>query len=238
MERRTFVPTTFLGEPRPEVSIVVENYLQAIYKLHERGEKVSPSRLAEALQVSIPTVVGTLQRLVKQGMVKVNDSRIIALTERGLGMAESVVRRHRLAECMLVELLKVEWHRAHEEAHRLEHAISPYVEERLAQVLGYPTRCPFGHPIPGYGEEEKTIPVYPLSEAREGDTVMVDRVPEEDQRLLRFFEESGIRPGAMLTLQEAANYKGTLTLRTGEKEVVLGIPIATLVLVRTPKRNA
>lgn len=224
--------STFLGEPRPEVSIVVENYLQAIYKLQERGERISPSRLAEALQVSIPTVVGTLKRLVKQGMVQIDDTRAISLTAKGTALAESVVRRHRLAECLLVDLLKIEWHRAHEEAHRMEHAISPYLEEYLAKALHYPTRCPFGHPIPGYRDREKPLPVHPLTEAREGDAVVVDRVPEEDQRLLRFFEESGIRPGATLTVKEAASYKGTLTLQTREGEVVLGIPVATLILVR------
>lgn len=233
MERRVSVPT-FLGEPRPEVSIVVENYLQAIYKLQERGERISPSRLAEALQVSIPTVVGTLKRLVKQGLVKIDDSRVISLAARGIAMAESVVRRHRLAECLLVDMLQVEWHRAHEEAHRMEHAISPYLEERLAQALGYPKRCPFGHPIPGYGDTEKALPVHPLSKSTEGDTLVVDRVPEEDQRLLRFFEESGIRPEVVLTVKEAATYKGTLTLQVGQREVVLGIPVATLILVRPP----
>jgi DtxR family Mn-dependent transcriptional regulator len=211
----------------------VENYLQAIYKLKERSERVFPTRLAEVMDVSVATVAGTLKRLGKQGMVQVDDSKEVHFTDRGSEVGESVVRRHRLAECMLTELLGVEWARAHVEAHRLEHAISPYVETKLAASLGYPTTNPFGAPIPGYSEGLDPPAVKPLSETSPGETTVVEQVPEEDLRLLEFFDDKGVRPGAGLEVMEIAPYKGTITLLVNGADVVLGTEVAAMVMVRT-----
>jgi len=223
-----------LGEPRPEVSVVVENYLQAIYKLNEREERVFPTRLAEVMDVSVATVVGTLKRLSKQGLIEVGRDRDkeVNFTSRGKELGEAVVRRHRLAERMLTELLGVEWHRAHAEAHRLEHAISPYVETKLAEALGYPKTNPFGQPIPGYSNDLNPTPMKPLVQTHDGETTVVERVPEEDARLLEFFDSSGIRPGVQLKVKELAPYKGTITLLLEQGEVVLGMEVAEKVLVR------
>jgi DtxR family Mn-dependent transcriptional regulator len=133
---------------------------------------------------------------------------------------------------MLTQLLGVEWFRAHAEAHRLEHAISDYVETRLAKALGYPMTNPFGHPIPGYSHALRPPPMRPLSETAEGESTVVERVPEEDALLLEFFDESGLRPGAHLEVVERAPYKGTMTLLVSEAQVVLGTEVAKMVLVR------
>ena len=222
-----------LGEPKPEVSVVVENYLQAIYKLKERDERVLPSRLAEVMDVSVATVVGTLKRLSKQEMIEVGGDKEVNFTSKGKELGEAVVRRHRLAERMLTELLGVEWHRAHAEAHRLEHAISPYVETKLAEALGYPQTNPFGHPIPGYSSDLKPPPMKPLTQTHEGESTVLERVPEEDSHLLEFFDHSGLRPGAQLWIKELAPYKGTITLLLDGEEVVLGMEVADKVLVRS-----
>ena len=222
-----------LGEPRPEVSVVVENYLQAVYKLKERDERVLPTRLAEVMNVSVATVVGTLKRLSTQGMVHVGRNKEVNFTARGEELAEAVVRRHRLAERMLTELLGVDWHMAHAEAHRLEHAISPYVETKLAEALGYPKTNPFGLPIPGYSDDLKPPPMKPLIQAQEGESTVVERVPEEDRNLLEFFNNSGLRPGAELKVKELAPFKGTVTILLNEDEVVLGTEVAEKVLVRS-----
>ena len=222
-----------LGEPKPEVSVVVENYLQAIYKLKERDERVLPSRLAEVMDVSVATVVGTLKRLSKQEMIEVGGDKEVNFTSKGKELGEAVVRRHRLAERMLTELLGVEWHRAHAEAHRLEHAISPYVETKLAEALGYPQTNPFGHPIPGYSSDLKPPPMKPLTQTHEGESTVLERVPEEDSHLLEFFDHSGLRPGAQLRIKELAPYKGTITLLLDGEEVVLGMEVADKVLVRS-----
>ena len=221
-----------LGEPKPEVSVVVENYLQAIYKLKERDENVFPTRLAEVMTVSVATVVGTLKRLSKQGMVEVGKDKEVNFTNRGRELGEAVVRRHRLAERMLTELLGVEWHRAHAEAHRLEHAISPYVETKLAKALGYPQTNPFGLPIPGYSSDLRPPPMKPLVQTHEGEDTVVERVPEEDHCLLEFFDHSGLRPGAHVKVRELAPFKGTIAILVEEEEVVLGMEVAQKVLVR------
>ena len=221
-----------LGEPKPAVSVVVENYLQAIYKLKERDERVLPTRLAEVMNVSLATVVGTLKRLSKQGMVDVGGDKEVNFTPKGKELGEAVVRRHRLAERMLTELLGVEWYMAHSEAHRLEHAISPYVEVRLAEALGHPSTNPFGQPIPGYSNDLDRPSMKPLAQAHEGESTVVERVPEEDGRLLQYFDNCGLRPGARLKVSELAPYKGTITIILEEEEVVLGIEVAEKVMVR------
>ena len=101
----------------------------------------------------------------------------------------------------------MDWHKAHAEAHRLEHAISPYVEARLAKALGYPKTNPFGQIIPGYGDDLKRPPLKPLVQAAEGESTVVERVPEEDSRLLEYFDKSGLKPGAALKVKEMAYYK-------------------------------
>ena len=222
-----------LGEPRPEISVVVENYLQAIYKLKEREERVLPTRLAEVMNVSVATVVATLKRLSKQGMIEVGGDKEVIFSARGKELGEAVVRRHRLAERMLTELLRVEWHRAHAEAHRLEHAISPFVETRLAKVLGYPKTNPFGLPIPGYSSDLNPPPMKPLVQTQEGESTVIERVPEDDSQLLEFFDDAGLRPGAELKVKELALFKGTMTLVLGERDVVLGMEVAAKVLVRS-----
>ena len=222
-----------LGEPRPEVSVVAENYLQAIYKLKERDERVNPTRVAEGMNVSVATVLGALKRLRNQGMIEVSKNKEINFTPKGRERGEAVVRRHRLAERMLTELLGVEWHRAHAEAHRLEHAISPYVETKLAEALGYPKTNPFGQPIPGYSGDYRPAPMKPLIETHEGESTVVERVPEEDRFLLEFFDNSGLRPGTAVQVKEMAPYKGTITLLLDDEEVVLGVEVAQKVMVRS-----
>ena len=219
-----------LGEPKPEVSVVIENYLQALYKLMEQEERVVPTRLAEAMDVSVATAVATLKRLTAQGMIEnAAKGKEIKLTRKGKALAESVVRRHRLAERMLVEMIGLEWHKAHREAHRLEHAISPEVEKRLLEVLGYPETNPFGRPIPGYSS--KPDPMKPMSKARVGETIRVQQVPEEDMNLLAFFDSKNLKPGVEVTVKELAEFKGTITLVLGDEEVVLGMEVTRNIMV-------
>lgn len=222
--------TMMLGEPKPEVSVVIENYLQAIFKLKEQEEKLVPTRLAEAMGVSVATAVGTLKRLTTQGMIEdATKGKEIKLTPKGRDLAESVVRRHRLAERMLVEMLGLEWHKAHREAHRLEHAISPEVEKLLVQVLGYPETNPFGRPIPGYGG--RPGPMKAITESKEGEDVQLKQVPEEDMTLLAFLDSNNLKPGVRATIKEMASFKGTVTLSVAGEDVVLGTEVAQKIMV-------
>jgi DtxR family Mn-dependent transcriptional regulator len=128
----------------------VEEYLEAIHSLDEEGAQVIQARLAERLGHSAPSVSETVRRLKADGYVTVKN-RTIALTPRGRERAESVVRKHRLAERLLTDIIGLDWHKAHMEAGRWEHVISDEVEERLIELLENPTTCPHGNPIPGAG---------------------------------------------------------------------------------------
>jgi DtxR family Mn-dependent transcriptional regulator len=220
-----------LGEPKPDISSVVENYMQAFYKLKEQGIKLSVIHVAEAMGVSPATVVGTMKRLSRQELVTMSATKEIILTPNGEALGQAVVRRHRLAERMLVEILNLDWHKAHREAHRLEHAISPDVEERIAHTLNYPKTNPYGKPIPGYydlKQPDKNLIDCPL-----GKMALIEQVPEDDQQLLKFFEDNGIKPGTAVKVKEIASYKGTVTVSVDDKDVILGFEVSTKIKIQT-----
>jgi DtxR family Mn-dependent transcriptional regulator len=161
---------------------------------------------------------------------------VIRLTPEGLRRAEQMVRRHRLAECLLTEVLHVPWWRAYEEAHLLEHGISDVTEPHLFDTLGRPTRSPFGYPIPGPNVPRK-LPMTTLADTGEGVPVEIDRVFEEDEQLLRFFDAEGIRPGEVVTLESVAPYRGTVTACINGRSVVMGTQVARMIWVVTPKQR-
>lgn len=222
------------------LSMAVENYLLSIFHLEEQGLRVTPSLLAdqlkrlpesEGLGTSLPSVGGMLRRMVREKLVDLSRHKEVQLTSNGRKSAESIVRRHRLAERMVVDLLGLELHKAHVEAHRLEHAISPELERKIEIRLGHPTTCPFGHPIPGTDHKNASVS-YPLSESSEKDTLMIERVPEEDQSLLEYFVENELVPGQRILVLEAARYRGVLRLKCGPvNEVVVDYEVASKIWV-------
>jgi len=170
---------------------------------------------------------------MRDGLVQMNDRKEINLTEKGQEVAQRTVRRHRLSERLLTDVLGLDWHKAHEEACRFEHAISPEVEEKIAGVLGSPTTCPHGNPIPGSGgtvaQDE-----FPLDQVQTGDRVVVQRISEDAERepqLLEYLQRSGIRPGAHLFAVDVAPYNGTVALRCGETLIHLGLVAAAKIWV-------
>ena len=220
--------------------MAAENYLLSIFHLEERGVRVTPTQLAEQLKqlpegeglgTSLPSVGGMLRRLVREGLIETSTNKDIVLTRKGRDSAESMVRRHRLAERMVVDLLGLELHKAHVEAHRLEHAISPELEAKIKDRLGNPTTCPFGHPIPGsaYTPADDALP---MSQSPEGETLVVDRVPEDDQQLLEYLVSNGIVPGEQVVVRERAPYRGVITIERDGREVVVGYEVATSIWVR------
>jgi len=216
----------------------VEEYLEAILNMASEGKKVLAARLAERLQVSPPTVTVTLQRMGRDGLVAANERKEIGLTEKGMKMAMSVVRRHRLAERLLTDVLKIPWHEAHQEACLLEHGISEKVMERLYHALGQPKTCPHGNPIP-VGDVLPSIQGVPLDTVAAEETVVVERISEEATRLvelMRYLEKAGIKPGARITVREVASYAGTITLLVGNGELSLGTQAAALVWVTPAPR--
>jgi DtxR family Mn-dependent transcriptional regulator len=172
-----------------------EEYLQAIWTLADEGGPVIAARLAEFLRVAPASVSEMVHRLERDGLVDLSDRREIRLTATGDALARRVVRRHRLIERMLVDLLGYEWWKTHDEAERLEHAISPEMEAKLAERLGDPDSCPHGNPMPGTTKRRWS---QPLEQAPVGEPVVIERIPdqfEHEPGFLEYLDRQGLRPG-------------------------------------------
>lgn len=203
-----------------------EEYLSTIREMQEDGIAVIQARLAERLGYAAPSVSAMLKRLEQAGLLTIGEGRAIELTEGGRKRAESVVRRHRLAERLLTDILGLEWHMVHEEASRWEHVISEAVEARLIDVLGRPATCPHGNPIPGLGSPRNDL--IPLSRAHSGDKVTIERITETievDLDLVRFLDENGVKPGTPFAITQVSP-DGTLVLRSDGTTVAIGAEIS------------
>ena len=180
-------------------STATEEYLQAIYTLQDEGGQVIGARLAEFLHVTPAAVSEMLHRLERDGLVALDDRRNVRLGESGRPIAERIARRHRLAERMLVDLLGYEWWKTHEEAERIEHAMSDEMEERLVRVLGDPQTCPHGNPMPGVTPR----PTRTLESLAPGDRAPLERIPdqfEHEPGFLEYLDGQGLRPGVVVEL--------------------------------------
>ena len=225
----------------PRLTQAMENYLLSIYVVLERGEKVSNSNLvgqlrrvpaSENLGTSLPAVSGMLRRMEKELLIRLGDSHDIDLTTRGRGLAESMIRKHRLAARMVVDLLDVPLHEVDAEAHMLEHALSDTLEKRIQEKLGNPKTDPFGQPIPGSGYREPKG-VVTLDNAPMGVPMIVDRIPEDDAELVRYLYESGVLPGVEVVVADVAPYRGVVTLQIGDETAVLGYNVSGDIRLRT-----
>ena len=200
--------------------MATENYLLSIFRLEEQGSSVTLTQLAEHLKslpvaeglgTALQSVGGMIRRMGRQGLVETDQRKGVVLTGEGRKSAEGIVRRHRLAERMVVDLLGVELQESHVEAHRLEHAISPGLERKIAARLGNPTTCPFGHPVPGSGYHPPKNAM-PLDKAAVGQELVIDRIPEDDQLLLEYFVANKLLPGEAVVVKEAEVSRGVISL--------------------------
>ena len=209
----------------------LEEYLEAIHSLEEEGTEVIQARLAQRLGHSAPSVSEMVRRLRDDGYVA-STGRALRLTDEGRRRAESVVRKHRLAERLLTDVIGLEWHKAHLEAGRWEHVISDEVEVRLIELLGHPTTCPHGNPIPGEPASARA-PQLPLAAASPGDNVRLERVTEQveiDQESCRYLSTHGFIPGVSARVQTRAP-DGTLILDLGDGTIALGPAICQQLFV-------
>jgi DtxR family Mn-dependent transcriptional regulator len=182
----------------------VEEYLETIFHLEEAGVPAMRARLVERLGVSAPAVSEQIKRLEREGYVHLSEERTIAFTAEGRNYATSIVRRHRLAECLLVDMLGLPWHQVHVEAGLLEHAISPVLEERLVAVLGDPVTCPHGNPIPGSNKPYAPGPMRSLGTLKVGEKSTLIRLEEDLQanhETLKTLESAGAVPGAEVKIE-------------------------------------
>ncbi len=215
----------------PEFHPAFEEYCEAIWELKEDDVDVIQARVAERLRVSRPAVSEMIKRMQVEGFVSL-DGSAINLTDAGLRLAEQVVRRHRLAERLLTDILGLSWADAHEEAGKWEHVISAPVEAAINRLLDNPTTCPHGNPIPGssYAPPELVA----LSEVPVGGTFTVTRIPEELEftpGLLDFLEEATVQPGHSGEVT-AVSPDGTATVEIDGRHVGIGAFAAERILVK------
>ncbi|HEU5229469.1 MAG TPA: metal-dependent transcriptional regulator [Ktedonobacteraceae bacterium] len=190
-------------------SATVEEYLETIYNMTMEDETVIGARLAERFNVSPPTVTEMLKRLVKQGYIEMNNKRHVTLTEAGIQAAEGVLRRHRLTERFLVDMLGMQWHEVHEEACRLEHFISGAVEARVIASLNHPTTCPHGNPIPGmvpnarnYLKDHHAVRLSTIPPGSTAKIFCISEVVEDEEALIFYLHQKGLTPGTQLLVVE------------------------------------
>lgn len=189
------------------LSATVEEYLETIYNMVMEDEVVIGARLAEKFRVSPPTVTEMLKRLVRDGYIEMDNKRQVTLTEAGNQAAEAVLRRHRLTERFLVDMLGMQWHQVHEEACRLEHFISGAVEARVITTLNNPTTCPHGNPIPGsvanarnYLKDQHAVRLSAISAGETITILCISEVVEDEEALILYLHEKGLTPGIQLTI--------------------------------------
>lgn len=210
---------------------VTEDYLKAIYKLQTTNGKVSTSALAERMGVTPPSATSMITRLAELGLLRHDRYKGVELTEAGARTALEVIRHHRLWELFLAEALRVPLDQVHQEAERLEHTLSDDLEERIDQVLGYPTVDPHGDPIPSKDGRLSGDASLPLSDLAVGADATVTRVPDSDAALLRYLSELGLIPGRRVRVTRRAPFGGTLFIETGAEPMPLGEDLARRVFV-------
>jgi DtxR family Mn-dependent transcriptional regulator len=211
----------------------VEDYLKAIYSIEQRGEAAGTNEIAAKLSIAAASVSGMIRRLADQGLVSYERYRGVRLTDAGRHAALRTIRRHRVIEAYLARALGYAWDRVHEEAERLEHAVSDELVDRMAAAIGEPLTDPHGDPIPTRDGVIDETRHERLSDLAAGQRSRVKRVSDDDGELLRYLAKIGIRPGVQVTLTERAPFDGPLTLRIGRSSVQVGPALASRVLVET-----
>jgi DtxR family Mn-dependent transcriptional regulator len=216
---------------RDKTSVSQEDYLKAIWELLEEDHVPISARLAEALDVTPPAVTAALKRMSRDGLVRVHSSGRIDLTAKGRQIAQRMALRHQLAEMLLTDVIGLSWARAHDEAERLEHAISPEVEELLVKRFAAHKTCPHGVPLHGGVAQLRKEGAVLLSELQASDEAEIICVYEKDGKFLEFLEELRLRPGSNVKVQKR-EYDETMTLRTAGRTIHLGKPATSRIWVR------
>ena len=208
--------TTSPSSANPPLTGPVEDYLKAIYDLERDAHPAATNDIAERLAISPASVSGMMRRLAEQGLITHEPYRGARLTTDGRRAALRTLRRHRILECYLTEVLGYPWDRVHDEAERLEHAASEELIERMADALGNPLHDPHGAPIPSREGVVEETTRRALSDVGAGENVRVRMVMDDDGDRLRYLAELGIRPGSIIRLLDRAPFDGPITLWVGD----------------------
>ncbi|HXB20680.1 MAG TPA: metal-dependent transcriptional regulator [Candidatus Solibacter sp.] len=213
------------------ITISKEDYLKAIAGAEAEGEAAIPAALAQSLRVTRPAVTAAIKRLAKDNLVRVTKDGSIRLTDQGREIAQRTIFRHHLIERMLTEIFDMPWYAVHDEAERLEHAVSPAFEKKLVEKLGPSETCPHGNSFNMLSNaERRKRGLCLLNEAQAKKKYCISAIYERDRKLLEFLDQQGIRPGTHISIQ-SQNYDSTVTLLIADRPVRLGLTAAKRIWV-------
>jgi DtxR family Mn-dependent transcriptional regulator len=213
-----------------------EDYLKTIFRLSEEGRPAGTNELAQALELAPASVSGMLRRLAEQGLVAHEPYRGVTLAPGGKRIALRMLRHHRLIEAYLVAHLGYSWDTVHEEAERLEHAVSDTLVERMAKVLGDPMEDPHGDPIPGPDGTLAELVYTPLAELAVGDEAEIRRVNTSQPDRLRYIGTTGLTPGTRVVIAAREPFQGPIRVQCRGREQVIGHELAEMLLCTRPTR--
>jgi DtxR family Mn-dependent transcriptional regulator len=213
-----------------KATVAEQEYLETLFWLYEAGLPMTGANIARAMQLSPPTVHEMVGRLERDGYITRGTDKVIAFTDNGREHAEAIVRRHRLIERFLTDVLGIPWDEVHEEAERLEHAMSPVLEERMLAAIGDAKTCPHGHPI----DVGSRISSVPLADVAEGATVTIIRFENEAEDLLHYLKGAGLDPGLQGTLAESGDEDVVIETADGERLGITRSVAETVSVVADP----
>jgi DtxR family Mn-dependent transcriptional regulator len=223
--------------PPAEITAPVEDYLKAIYEIERGGSAAATNDIASRLAIAPASVSGMIRRLAGQGLLKHERYRGVRLTGAGRSAALRTLRRHRILECYLTQILGYDWDRVHEEAERLEHTASDELIDRMATALGDPTVDPHGAPIPTREGAVDETRLRSLADLGAGERARVLRMADEDGGFLRYLAELGVTPGVELEVAQRAPFDGPLTVKVGKGTHAIGASAAARVFVQKTERR-
>lgn len=211
---------------------MLEDCLQAVHRLEGQGCAASVQEVAAFAGITPASVHRALGELQTRGLVQNGKPDCVSLTEEGRRQAAGVLRRHRLSERLFADILGLPWDRVHDQAMRLEHALTPEAEARIATLLNHPATCPHGAPIPASDGSLPLPATLPLDRVPAGARVWIQQILEEEAAFLRYLASLGLLPGAELSVQEVAPFGGPLLVQVGDARYALGRDVAAKILVR------
>lgn len=214
-----------------DYSEAIEDFLKAVYMLQQEHERVQTSVLAETLGITAPSTTEMAKKLARANLVEHEPYRGIRLTAAGKRVALEIVRNHRLSELFLVQALGYSWDEVHEEAERLEHAISDRLAQRIAEYLGHPVFDPHGDPIPSPEGDVHQRELTPLAEWPLGEMGQVSRLQDQTPEMLRYLATKGLTIGSMVEVVDIDPFDGPITLSVNGEEQVIGVGVAQYVLI-------
>lgn len=209
---------------------VLEDCLQAVQRSADQGRAATVADVSAFAHIPVSIAEAALEELRTRGLLD-SSAHGLALSDEGRRLAAAVIRRHRLSERLLTDVLGLPWDRVHDEAMRLEHSLTPEAESRLLSLLNDPATCPHGSPIPG-GDRTEVPPTQGLDTVPVGTRVRIEQIAEEEAGLLRYLASLGLLPKAELTVEEVAPFGGPLLVRVGGARYAIGQDVAARILVR------